>query len=130
MRSIIFCSIMILSFCFISQDASAQEAVEMKDEVKTELDSTKNELVNKYSWVKTFFEKGKSPVHSISEMISGNGFEFVLIETEESKKFYDVELSHATAADKNLSNYYTPELLEKVYQKYHIDFEYFNYLKS
>lgn len=48
----------------------------------------------------------------------------------DSHEYYDVETGHATQADQKLQDYYTPELAEKVYQKYQVDFEYFGYEKT
>ena len=45
-------------------------------------------------------------------------------------RYYSVENDHATGADDRLKQYYTQELLDKVYRKYQIDFEYFGYGKT
>jgi len=45
-------------------------------------------------------------------------------------KYYSVQDGHATKANEQLKTYYTPELAEKVYQKYKIDFDYFEYDKD
>ena len=44
--------------------------------------------------------------------------------------FYDAERSHATHASKHIQDHYTPEIAEKVYRKYKIDFDYFGYSSS
>lgn len=46
------------------------------------------------------------------------------------EKYYQVQAGHATQASQKLAEYYTPELIEKVYQVYQIDFEYFRYPKG
>jgi len=58
-------------------------------------------------------------------------FLFVLKQLNiDAQKYYDIEISHATKADENIQAYYSTEIAEKVYQKYHLDFEYFGYEKS
>lgn len=41
--------------------------------------------------------------------------------------YYDEERRHATKAADFLQSYYTADIVEKVYRKYQIDFEYFGY---
>lgn len=45
-------------------------------------------------------------------------------------KYYSVQDGHATKASEQLNSYYTPELAEKIYQKFKIDFDYFGYDKE
>lgn len=45
-------------------------------------------------------------------------------------QFYTIQNSHATKTNEQLKVYYTPALIEKVYQKYKIDFDYFGYDKE
>lgn len=45
-------------------------------------------------------------------------------------KFYSVEKSHATNADKIIQDYYTQEIANKVYQRFRVDFDYFGYSSS
>ncbi|MEM7371120.1 MAG: sulfotransferase family protein [Bacteroidota bacterium] len=44
--------------------------------------------------------------------------------------YYQVQAGHATHASQKLDAYYTPDLAEKVYRKYLIDFEHFSYPKE
>lgn len=46
------------------------------------------------------------------------------------EKYYTIQNGHATKANEQLKTYYTTELVEKVYQKYQIDFDYFGYEKD
>lgn len=48
----------------------------------------------------------------------------------DAHQYYDAEKSHATQADEKITEYYSTEIAEKVYQKYRIDFECFGYDKS
>ncbi len=45
-------------------------------------------------------------------------------------KYYTIENSHATQANNLIDHYYTPDLVEKVYRKFQIDFDYFGYSKK
>lgn len=45
-------------------------------------------------------------------------------------QYYMIQNGHATNAGEQLKQYYTSTLLEKVYQKYKIDFDYFGYDKE
>lgn len=55
-------------------------------------------------------------------------FHYVLKHLDiDTAEYYDTETSHATQANEQLQDYYTPELAQKVYQKFKIDFEYFGY---
>jgi len=46
------------------------------------------------------------------------------------EEYYRVQNGHATNAGEQLKQYYTPALMEKVYDKYKIDFDYFGYEKE
>ncbi|MEL6675824.1 MAG: sulfotransferase family protein [Bacteroidota bacterium] len=58
-------------------------------------------------------------------------FSFVLEQLKiDREQYYGSAREHATHASEQLAQYYTPEIAEKVYQKYQLDFEYFGYEKA
>lgn len=83
MKSTIFVSLLMMSFCLASHTTSAQDQMNPKE------DPIKEQFVETYAWTKAHFENKTEPIVSIKQMQTAEGSEFIQVETKAAKILYD-----------------------------------------
>lgn len=88
MKNVLLNALMILILGCTVQLGYAQDAVNL-DEKTAEVESAKEQLIQKYEWVKAHLDNTDQPVQQITEMRYGRDVDFVSIETTQSTVIYD-----------------------------------------
>ena len=84
----LFCFLMVLTFCCMSENITAQ-SVTINEDIKNEMKTEKKEIIQKYSWTKSLLEKPTEDLLSISEYESEGGTKFIVVKSMESNVMYD-----------------------------------------
>ena len=71
-----------------AQTASLTSNIDIA-ESDSETTSEKDELIKKYPWVKTHMKNNTTDLLKVSEVLSEGIHNFVMIETDDNKTFYD-----------------------------------------
>lgn len=90
MKNILFNSVMLFAFCFVTQAASAQQVAELESKKETVVKTDKDKLLEKYNWLGNHLKKMKNVKH-VTEMQYEGSTDFVIIETSDSKVLYDAD---------------------------------------
>ena len=88
MKNVLLNALMILILGCTVQLGYAQDAVNL-DEAAAEVESAKEQLIQKYEWVKDHLDNTDQPVQQITEMRYAQDVAFVLIETAGGAVIYD-----------------------------------------
>lgn len=88
MKNVLLNALMILTLGCTVQLGYAQDAVNL-DETAVKEKSAKEQLIQKYEWVKAHLNNKTQPVHHLAEMRFERDVYFVMIETADGKVVYD-----------------------------------------
>jgi hypothetical protein len=90
MKNILFNSLVLFALCLVTQTASAQQVAELDANKETVLETAKDKLLTKYSWLSNHLKDEKN-ISSIKEMQYGGITDFVMIKTNTSQVLYDAD---------------------------------------
>jgi len=88
MKNKFFIALLMLAFCTATEIGFAQENATAA-ELETKDDPKKDEILKAYAWTKAHFEN-KSVV-SIVQMKSDEGYEYILVESDDTNTLFDTD---------------------------------------